>query len=522
MQFLRTPKAAEPPSPGAGLGVSSFYELSMYKDSPVGEVALEEFEKVALDRLRILKAMEESKLRSKSDDVIQDEVKSLLTKHKLRGGGAGRGEAERRDVISHFILRLAYCRSADLRAWYVGQESALFKARFRELLPAEQVEFFSAQGLPYRAITSDELEELRDQLAQVAMSVGDVAGSTAIAQGERTLFFKARPGRGAGCVPFAAVPDLVGGRKVLLRGGIAYVAQEQVYSLVLGAFRAHLSAALAELAQRWGKFAASEAGRLAPLVEAMPTRSLSSGDARKLPGGGEITAAQVHALAGARQLPPCMTLMYERLSSEHHLKHYGLQQMSLFLKHIGLPLEQAVLFWRSMFSPRTPADKFNREYAYNIRYNYAQEGKRADWGEWSCVRMIQRDAGPCAGPGECNGGCPFKSLDEPKLRALLGKMGCGDRFAADAAAKARGKHYQLACALAFEGIVGAPHDTGINKPSDYYAAAAEAAAPKGAAAGGGGGAAATPARGGGGAFGTPVAAAAGGGGGGTPLAAPQF
>ena len=67
------------------------------------------------------------------------------------------------------------------------------------------------------------------------------------------------------------------------------------------------------------------------------------------------------------------------------------------------------------------------------------------------------------------------------------------RFAADAAAKARGKHYQLACALAFEGITGAPHDTGINRPSDYYAAAMEAA-------------------------GTPGPA----GGSGTPLAAPQF
>ena len=60
----------------------------------------------------------------------------------------------------------------------------------------------------------------------------------------------------------------------------------------------------------------------------------------------------MHQLAAERRLPPCMTLMYERLASEHHLKHYGLQQMSLFLKHIGLPLEQAVLFWRSMFSPR--------------------------------------------------------------------------------------------------------------------------------------------------------------------------
>lgn len=52
MQFLRTPKERDPPSPGVAVGHNGFYELSMYKESPVGEVALEEFEKVALDRLR--------------------------------------------------------------------------------------------------------------------------------------------------------------------------------------------------------------------------------------------------------------------------------------------------------------------------------------------------------------------------------------------------------------------------------------------------------------------------------------
>jgi hypothetical protein len=51
MQFLRTPKP-EPPSPGTALGTTGFYELSMYKEPPAGEVALEEFEKIALDRLR--------------------------------------------------------------------------------------------------------------------------------------------------------------------------------------------------------------------------------------------------------------------------------------------------------------------------------------------------------------------------------------------------------------------------------------------------------------------------------------
>jgi hypothetical protein len=54
--------------------------------------------------------------------------------------------------------------------------------------------------------------------------------------------------------------------------------------------------------------------------------------------------------------------------------------------------------------------------------------------------------------------------------------------------KARGKHYQLACGLAFEGITGSPQETGINKPSEFYAASIELATQR-AAAGSNGGAA---------------------------------
>ncbi len=39
---------------------------------------------------------------------------------------------------------------------------------------------------------------------------------------------------------------------------------------------------------------------------------------------------------------------------------------------------------------RTSGDKFNKEYAYNVRYNYGQEGKRQDWSEWSCVKIINQ------------------------------------------------------------------------------------------------------------------------------------
>jgi DNA primase large subunit len=42
------------------------------------------------------------------------------------------------------------------------------------------------------------------------------------------------------------------------------------------------------------------------------------------------------------------------------------------MKGIGMSLEDAMKFWRGEFTKRTDVDvdKFEKEYAYGIRYNY--------------------------------------------------------------------------------------------------------------------------------------------------------
>lgn len=50
-----------------------------------------------------------------------------------------RHESMRKDQASHFILRLAYCRTGDLRAWLLTHELALFRVRFKELDVEQQV-----------------------------------------------------------------------------------------------------------------------------------------------------------------------------------------------------------------------------------------------------------------------------------------------------------------------------------------------------------------------------------------------
>ena len=53
----------------------------------------------------------------------------------------------------------------------------------------------------------------------------------------------------------------------------------------------------------------------------------------------------------------CMQELHQSLREHHHLRHWGRQQYGLFLKGIGLSLEEALKFWRSEFTKLMDGDK---------------------------------------------------------------------------------------------------------------------------------------------------------------------
>lgn len=80
--------------------------------------------------------------------------------------------------------------------------------------------------------------------------------------------------------------------------------------------------------------------------------------------------------------------MHSNLVHDSHLRHFGRIQLGLFLKGMGLDLQESLIYWRRAFSAKISDDKFNKQYAYNVRYNYGQEGKREDFKPYECAYQI--------------------------------------------------------------------------------------------------------------------------------------
>ncbi|KAB2624968.1 DNA primase large subunit [Pyrus ussuriensis x Pyrus communis] len=385
--------------------------LPLYRSAPALEVRLEEFELFALDRLRVLKGISDGLSRGKKPDEMQ-KLAIELWKTNMRHPQAS--EVVNKGIISHFVLRLVYCRTEDLRKWFLSMETALFRYRFMNEQPEPQRALMEEFDLPYKAVSGSELEVIivSDKLVPVSRSLGAQSPPTVFpftfSFAASDIFFK---------LPFEEVPELVASRRVV--------------SLVATQFRSLLSKALI-LTNRLLKWtttiAEQEKDRLTPIVVALSSSYLGPDH-----------------------------------SEDHHLKHGGRMQLGLFLKGVGLKLDDALAFWKAEFSQKVGAERFDKEYSYGIHHNYGREGNRMDYTPYSCQKIISSTPGV----GDHHG-CPYRYFSEENLRAALGKMGVTGRAVGDVMDKAKNRHYQLACTLTFEAIHGSSCDAGINHPNQYF------------------------------------------------------
>lgn len=418
--------------------------LNFYNSPPDLEITLSEFETFALDRLQVLKAIESAHIRSKNEVETDKHIDAVTKKHlpltpdseaaMSAGGRNGANiakyldEERRKDHVSHFILRLAYCRTEDLRNWFLRQETTLFRHRWRKADALSRKKFLSHVQLSIDEVSPEEKKLLAAELYNSHRHV--------FANREEmmaTSFYK---------VPFAQVLDLVARRSVFLRAGFAYVPQTQQEVLVCNQFREHLAQALESTARALPRM--EEDDRLVPILNSVSKQymSKSSYENNGTPVD-HITAGDVDGLAS--HFPLCMKYLHTRLREDAHLKHMGRMQFGLFLKGLGLKLEEALVYWRKAFRAMTD-DQFQKGYAYNIRHNYGTEGKRTNYTPYSCMKIITTNH---PGPGDQHG-CPYRHFSSDNLKHLLLREGLADGQANEVTKLAKDGHYQIACTRVFE------------------------------------------------------------------------
>jgi len=446
--------------------------IQLYLQPPTMDISLESFEDLAVQRLKVLRVFEKQNLSGKAKfskdwvDAITKELRETkpedtLSKYYeladgMKTGGLRVGEEaymanREKDHVSHFILRLAYCRTEELRRWFVSHETDLFRLRWsllKENCSVDEInDFMTASGLRYKAIDSDEKERLREDLIA---SAGYGMSTTKF---NEEKFYK---------VPWTEAVDLVRVRRVLIKGGMAYIPSSELLSLVVGVFRAKLSHNLVLTCRALPVL--EDDTRLVSLVQNLDKRYTGE-DYGSSKTAGRVMPQEVAELS-KRNFPLCMKSMQEMLNTTHHIKYKARLQYGLFLKGIGMTLEDAMKFFRSEFTKKTDidVDKFEKEYAYGIRYNYGKEGKKKNWQPYDCMRIIMETVGA----GE-NHGCPFRHHETKTIRQRIEAYDLKKDEVDTILKKVEEGHYQIACGMHYSAVHLKDLTTGsVSHPNQWY------------------------------------------------------
>ncbi|CAB3410856.1 unnamed protein product [Caenorhabditis bovis] len=376
--------------------------LNLYQTPPGDEISLMEFDEIAMERLKLLKFFENCKDSCKFNDVdfrnkFHNHYKNL--KKFLAFGKTDEEIAEcwRRDLIGHCILRLAFCRTPENTKWFTTIETDLFRFRFMNENQKNVTAALHGMDLDVQKVSKEEKNEMCEDLANgCTMTLEDV---------NTTDFYK---------IDFINAIELVRRGGVHLKRGIAYFPYEDLISIVSAKFRSVMAGAMARSLKHLAIL--EEEGRLLPRLARLANNVYDEREYNNEEGAEKITRHMIDKLA-VKSFPPCMKQMHSHLRVNHHLKYGARRQYGLFLKALGLSLDEAMQMMREEFTKKIPSDKFDKEYAYNIRYMYGKEGKRVPQNAMSCAQIILRNPPSAV---DCHG-CPFRHLETHVLEQKLRK-----------------------------------------------------------------------------------------------------
>lgn len=430
------------------------HNVALYAIPPMVDVSITEFQSLALERLKLLRILEQAtnknmSLMSQEDrTAVLNEMNHAGLKHYVRlchGNHSNEQDisGRRKDYLSHFILRFAYCSTEELRRWFITREMELFRLKFAGLSTKDVQDFVQCYEMKYTPLNSEQKADIKDDLY-------DCTAFQSTEEIDSMDFYK---------VHFTEVLDLISSRRCYVKGGFAYVSASDFVSIIANKHQQLLEDGLQSHLRLLPEVENDERFRM--ILKELHTSY--TGKDYRVPKSGQVPIESLDQLS-KKSFPLCMRYCHDNLRSTHHLKYAGRQQYGLFLKAIGVTMEDSLQFWRSELTRgKVTLEKFEKEYAYNIRHNYGKEGSRVNYAAHNCMKIITASVGP----QEVHG-CPFKLWDSSVLKTQLSSFGLSAAHVEEIDSYANRGHYQIACGKCFEFSHNTKLDEGIVHPNQYF------------------------------------------------------
>jgi DNA primase large subunit len=179
----------------------------------------------------VLAELEACSFRNKSLAETATHMKPLLDKYlplSSNSSASSTLKTERqKDHYSHFILRLAFASTEDLRRRFSRVETTLFRLRFLADDQRERKAFVDSINFGWESIDEQEKRDLGPDLV--------AAGGGFVKRLDEENWYK---------VDWDSVPELVQSRSVLVKAGKAYVPGRELQSMVVAEFTSRLDKSL--------------------------------------------------------------------------------------------------------------------------------------------------------------------------------------------------------------------------------------------------------------------------------------
>jgi DNA primase large subunit len=281
------------------------------------------------------------------------------------------------EFAGHGLLRLVAAEDPRVQGWLVEQEGDLFEWRFRKVHTIEtKIEVAKYLFGEKNVLMPRELWgrfEIDDKYFKEFKIKNKRSGSIG--------------------VKFTCVPKLVNNRSALLRNGWVVA--------LIDDFAMSLKTSFERLLRKRIQEARESVDRIARSSIAEPIKILKEDLSKIIHTMSKVTdrfqLSGYKLFTKQNVFPQCMLDLYSEVERKGHINHEERFQMGLFLKHIGMSVEEQLYFWydQAVDNIGLTFEQFSSGPAgYQIRYLYGLEGGGTDYSAQKC-ETIQNN-GYCA------------------------------------------------------------------------------------------------------------------------------